>query len=92
MKALVTRVREHARNRGKLDGADAQALEHALTITEIERDTARDQYAFMMQSAADEKLEADREIAERIAELPKRLAAFAARAELAIMRDEGSKP
>ena len=68
MKALDPTVREHARNRGELDGADAQALEHALTLTEIERDTARDQYVFMMQSAADEKLEADREIAERLAD------------------------
>ena len=90
MKPLAPTVREHARNRGKLDGADAQALEHALTVTEIERDTARDQYAFILQSADDEKLEADREIAERLAELPKRLAAFAERVELAIMRDEGS--
>jgi len=88
VKRLALTVRKHARNRGTLDGADAQALEHALTLTELERDTARDQYAFMMQSAADEKLEADREIAERFAELPKRLAAFIARAEIATMRDE----
>ena len=31
-------VRQHARNHGALDGADAQALEHALTMTERERD------------------------------------------------------
>lgn len=31
-------VRQHARERGALDGADAQALEHALTVTERERD------------------------------------------------------
>ena len=34
-------VRQHARERGALDGADAQALEHALAITERERDEAR---------------------------------------------------
>lgn len=33
----VVSVREHARNRGALDGADAQALEHALTQVENER-------------------------------------------------------
>lgn len=33
-------VREGCRRRMPLDGADAQALEHALTITERERDTA----------------------------------------------------
>lgn len=31
-------ARQHARERGALDGADAQALEHALTMTERERD------------------------------------------------------
>ena len=31
-------IREHARDRGALGGADAQALEHAVTITERERD------------------------------------------------------
>lgn len=35
-------VRVHCRSGGSLDGADAQALEHALTITERERDGARD--------------------------------------------------
>jgi len=34
-------VREHARDRGTLGGADAQALEHAVTITERERDALR---------------------------------------------------
>ena len=67
MKPLAPTVREHARNRGTLDGADAQALEHALTVTEIERDTARDQYVFMVQSAADQKLEGYRELAARLA-------------------------
>lgn len=33
-------VREHARKRGALGGADAQALEGALSMTERERDTA----------------------------------------------------
>lgn len=33
-------VRAHARDRGELGGADAQALEHAITITERERDAA----------------------------------------------------
>ena len=41
MKPIAPTVREHARNRGILDGANAQALEHALTITERERDEAR---------------------------------------------------
>ncbi len=35
---LPPAAREHARRRGALDGADAQALEHALTITERDRD------------------------------------------------------
>lgn len=43
MKLLAPTVREHARNRGKLDGADAQALEHALTQAERERDEGRQQ-------------------------------------------------
>lgn len=34
-------VREACRRRLTLDGTDAQALEHALTITERERDEAR---------------------------------------------------
>lgn len=34
-------VREHARRRGTLGGADAQALEGALAMTERERDEAR---------------------------------------------------
>jgi hypothetical protein len=34
-------VREACRRRMPIDGADAQALEHALTITERERDEAR---------------------------------------------------
>lgn len=34
-------VREACRRNHALDGADAQALEHALTITEAERDEAR---------------------------------------------------
>jgi hypothetical protein len=34
-------VREACRRRHPLDGADAEALEHALTITERERDEAR---------------------------------------------------
>ena len=39
-KEIVT-VREACRRRMPLDGVDAQALEHALTITERERNTAR---------------------------------------------------
>ena len=34
-------ARAHARERGSLDGADAQALEAALAMTERERDEAR---------------------------------------------------
>lgn len=37
----ICSAREAARRRMRLDGADAQALEHALTITERERDEAR---------------------------------------------------
>jgi len=39
--SLEVAVREACRRRTPLDGADAQALEHALTITERERDAAR---------------------------------------------------
>lgn len=35
-------IREACRRRMPLDGADAQALEHALTITERERDALRE--------------------------------------------------
>jgi hypothetical protein len=38
-------ARSHARARGKLDGADAQALEHALTMTERELDAAYERSA-----------------------------------------------
>ena len=34
-------VRSWARRHGELDGADAAALEHAISMTEIERDSAR---------------------------------------------------
>lgn len=37
---VVPTVREACRKRTALDGVDAQALEHALTITERERDDA----------------------------------------------------
>lgn len=37
-------VREACRRRRPLDGADSQALEHALTITERERDCAREDH------------------------------------------------
>jgi hypothetical protein len=38
-------VREACRMRMSIDGTDAQALEHALTITEGERDALRDALA-----------------------------------------------
>jgi len=60
-------ARQHARERGALDGADAQALEHALTMTERERDEARANYQFMVDRAADEKLDGYRELASRLA-------------------------
>lgn len=41
---LPAPVRDVAKRRMPLDGADAQALEHALTITERERDKARQDY------------------------------------------------
>ena len=37
----IPSVREAARRRMPLDGADAQCIEHAITITERERDEAR---------------------------------------------------
>jgi len=46
-------ARQHARERGALDGADAQALEHALTITERERDEARQQVERLIDSSAE---------------------------------------
>ena len=55
-------VRQRARERGALDGADAQALEHALTVTERERDEAQANYRFMVERAADEKLDGYREL------------------------------
>jgi hypothetical protein len=36
----LLKIREECRKKRTLSGADAQALEHALTITERERDTA----------------------------------------------------
>ena len=60
-------VRQRARERGALDGADAQALEHALTVTERERDEAQANYRFMVERAADEKLDGYRELASRLA-------------------------
>lgn len=44
-KPLPLQVRDAARRRSALDGADVQALEHAITITERERDDARAQVA-----------------------------------------------
>jgi hypothetical protein len=44
-RAKYTPARSGARDRVPLDGAEAQALEHALTITERERDQAREQAA-----------------------------------------------
>ncbi len=38
-------ARSHAKNRGLLHGADAQALEGAISVTEWERDQARDEAA-----------------------------------------------
>jgi len=46
-------VRQHARERGALDGADAQALEHALAITERARDEARQQLERLLDSSAE---------------------------------------
>ena len=60
-------VRQRARERGALDGADAQALEHALTVTERERDEAQANYRLMVERAADEKLDGYRELASRLA-------------------------
>lgn len=60
-------VRQRARERGALDGADAQALEHALAITERERDEALANYQFMVDRAANEKLDGYRELGSRLA-------------------------
>jgi len=46
-------ARQHARERGALDGADAQALEGALTMTERERDEARARLERLLDSSAD---------------------------------------
>ncbi len=67
------RIREHAKNRGRLDGADAQALEGALSQTERElaraealaqewRDTA-EQYRIDLQVAKDDAESKLREVA-----------------------------
>jgi len=46
-------ARQHARERGALDGADAQALEGALTIAERERDEARQRLERLLDSSAE---------------------------------------
>ena len=46
-------ARQHAREHGALDGADAQALEGALTMTERERDEARQQLERLIDSSAE---------------------------------------
>ncbi len=61
------RVRDACRRRMPLDGADAQALEHALAITERERDAAH--------------AEGVREGLEKAAQLGTRLARFLRKAE-----------
>ena len=60
-------ARQHARERGALDGADAQALEGALAMTERERDEARANYQWMVERAADETLDGYRDLASRLA-------------------------
>lgn len=42
-------IRQAARERCPLDGADAQALEHAVTITELERDKLLDAIALAVE-------------------------------------------
>ncbi|AKF06045.1 hypothetical protein [Sandaracinus amylolyticus] len=51
---LRLNVREHARRRGELGGPDAQALEHAITITERERDEALRRAGAVHDALADE--------------------------------------
>lgn len=77
-------ARQHARERGALDGADAQALEHALTVTERERDEARANYQFMVERAADEKLDGYRELASRLADMEAERDAWYRRARVAV--------
>ena len=77
-------ARQHARERGALDGADAQALEHALTVTERERDEARANYQFMVERAADEKLDGYRELASRLAAAENERDAWERRARVAV--------
>lgn len=60
-------VRIACRLRYPLSGTDAQALEHAITITERERDEAMEKYRFMVERAADEKLDGYRELGARAA-------------------------
>ena len=62
-------ARQHARERGALDGADAQALEGALSMTERERDEARQQLERLLDSSAEgswmaRALDAERELDE----------------------------
>jgi len=55
-------ARQHARERGALDGADAQALEGALSMTERERDEVRrerDGYRELASKLAAMELERD---------------------------------
>ncbi len=60
-KALRLPVRTAARNRQGLDGADAQALEGALTITERERDEAKGEAATLRAQLAAAKTDAEKE-------------------------------
>ena len=48
---MAETVREACRKRRPLEGADAQALEHALSITERERDQWRDRANAMLAAA-----------------------------------------
>jgi len=93
-------ARQHARERGALDGADAQALEGALAMTERERDEAQTELAATKLRVSDLKHALGTDAQgwfDRFKQAQKEGEIFKTRlddaeAELARMRDERSKP
>lgn len=80
-------VREACRRRMPLDGVDAQALEHALTITERERDEARERLA-RIAAAAVERDRTEARVRQLYAEAARRaLGAEELQAHLAARRE-----
>jgi len=80
-------VREACRRRMPLDGTDAQALEHAITITERERDEARAEVARLRNAVREKErleLEAVRELDEARAEVARLGAALTQETRLSL--------